>query len=382
MGIFSGLRKPHQNPNTSLVLPTLSWYHQRFLTSDRQADRFASYVARQQWRALQDDQDLCQQARTYCLLCGKWFGRPADLQPHWRQAHGIKWSLVGCRAVQLPRLLQVGSPCTYCKKAYRTEHLCPVLFQVGLLQVYGIGVAPSELRNSWAPDAFRCLLCNLDFDTEAALRQHLNMTHKLPTWDWLEARDCFESSDTCSHCLSLHTNKEALRRHITMGSCPAFDADRDAWTQSPDASAVEALLTGDLADILTAQRREDWTCRCSCCGKQYQRSTDLMAHLQFSHSQYYDLAVHHAKLIHLYMHPIRCVCTPMFKKPQPTHLCPIVVQMCYQFLKSDLDVLAPWKYDEQDVRRLLRHCVSEAAANQITQHLLSRDFLPSSGLSR
>lgn len=353
MANFCGLRRPHRDPEHSGILPGLARDHQSFLHDHPLGDRFASHVAAARWRDIREDDDLRQLLRTKCALCGMWFGRPQELQTHWKQAHPINWGLVGSRAVQLVQLLHVGMPCNMCDKQYKTHHLCPTLFQISLLQLYGLGRAADRLVDGLSPDAKTCLICNENFVSETLLRQHLNVHHKFPTWDWSEPRDSLASTDTCKHCHREHSSKEALRRHITMGACPTFDPTSSDLQLPVDPDIQRALHAGTLEDVLTEDKRGALTLTCASCGKDYARIMDIMAHFQTAHYSHYSAALQHAQLIHMHGQPAKCHCHPRLENPDHHHMCPVLIQVGLQYAKSDCTLMIPWQYNDSNILQVL-----------------------------
>ena len=178
--------------------------------------RLLEIVKYKSWNELCQLDVACRDLRHHCVLCGTYQGRPQELNAHLRTCHGNLLQFVFTKAAQITKAQASHSPCRFCQRDFKQQHMCPVL----LINLFA--ERPDQI-----PELVRtCESCGQGFPDLATLHGHLTADHKVPLQDWRPERDLFGTDPVCAHCRSCFTSKAAVRQHVTQGQCPAFDPEK------------------------------------------------------------------------------------------------------------------------------------------------------------
>ena len=330
------------------------------------------------WDALSEANEICDSLTDHCMLCGIYTGRLQVLISHLKLYHADHMQHAHCKSAQLTRRLVTTSPCRFCKKTFKSSHVCPVLLQTSLLLTSGGGLdAIDGLTN--VHSILHCELCAQDFENVAEVHQHMRQAHKLAMHVWNASRDSIIGSPACAHCGSLHESKEGLRRHILYGHCTAFDPTKPAEVLSVDPDLLQAIQTGTLTQVLQdSAQRMALTLSCQCCGESYQRGTDLSAHLQQCHgSTWHDSTMTLRFMTDTLMRSLGCVCNPGGSAASTNlvaHTCVGLRQLAMLFVRSKETLFVPFPFDRTVVEQALSQCINNPVISNMTNLLLSRSF--------
>eukprot|EP00438_Fugacium_kawagutii_P022171 Skav235066 [mRNA] locus=scaffold3466:163:7116:- [translate_table: standard] len=282
------------------------------------------------WRAFAEDRELCEHLAKTCALCGEWCGRMQELTLHYQHQHSDVVPWMTPLSHQITRLLQQDNDdhhaCAFCLTTYRHQHTCPVTTQLAAI-TYQI---------SSTQDLLPCLLCNRVPETLTELQLHLLTDHDLKTITWNPARDALRGEPCCRHCHQKYSVMNGLKQHIQQGRCPAFNIEAAPIEPSIDEQLQEAFWTGQLTQVLAeAQVRLKLAHTCQLCERSYDRSADLMVHLQQQHASLYHRGLNLQRyLLNQLYQDMGCLCAPTVTQETLTHVCPLFVQVAILHAKS------------------------------------------------
>ena len=98
-------------------------------------------------------------------------------------------------------------------------------------------------------------------------------------------------------------------------------------------------------------QRLQFTLHCQLCGEHYQRSTDLSAHLQQTHGSLWTKAGEMVRfMLQTMISKTGCLCNPNTNDRGRTHICNLVYQVAMIYHISEMELLIPWRYSEDEVR--------------------------------
>ena len=327
------------------------------------------------WTQLAANDSACALLRTSCALCGVYVGQVRELLAHLKLYHADLMTHVMAKSAQLTLVHANQSPCPFCRRTFKTGHICPVLLQASLLLVNG---ADMDMIRGLAcvRRTLTCEICNTDHPNVKALQKHLRDNHRLAIQDWNPSRDSLGGQPQCAHCGSQHITLEGLKRHVTFGHCTQFDYARSSETLSVDEAVARHLQDGTIA--LWLQDPANRTCltlKCLCCGETYNRAPDLAAHLQQCHGGLWTKA---SPLMNLMTDVLQrttgCICNPSITTQLRAHVCIGYKQLAMQFLRLQSPVLVPFVHSDDTIQQKL-HCSIPTDIRQIiATALLTRAF--------
>lgn len=249
---------------------------------------FVEHVLADDWASIQRQADLLPYITNHCILCDRW---PQDMRTHLVGDHGLPWSPITIRGVQLTAL----HGDQLCTKSVRAVHLCKVTHQGALIQLFAQppddAFVPPTMTDAKCqagqpfptlimhPAATTCQLCQQMFDDFQNLRMHFTQQHQLANWDWSASRDAMAGTETCTRCLTLMESMDSLRQHIVIHGCPEFDSTLPTEPRPIPFDMRMAIESGDWTSLLTPERCAELTVHCQLCDTKYQRASDLQAHL-------------------------------------------------------------------------------------------------------
>ena len=329
------------------------------------------------WNMLQQDSAACQLLTKHCAICGVYAGQCRELIAHLKLYHFDLMPNTLSKCAQLTLQHARISPCVYCKKQFKTEHICPVLLQASLLLVNGGGfdrIAGMRCVNR----VLTCDICDSTFTTLDEVNSHVRTEHRLVQHDWNPSRDAIHGTSKCAHCQGDHVTMNALRRHVTFGHCSQFNANRTAETLALNAVTIQALQDGVPMTLMTAAAdRMGLTLGCLNCGESYTRSSDLAAHLQLCHGHLWQKSAPFVNLLtdHL-MRRHGCLCNPSTTVTLTAHVCVGFRQLAMQWVRqsSPLPLLVPYPLDPDHIQKLIHDLVAFETRQQILTFLHNRQF--------
>ena len=92
------------------------------------------------WTQLAEADASCKLLRTTCAICGIYVGQVRELLAHLKLYHADLMNHVMAKSAQLTLVHARNSPCCFCAKVFKTNHICPVLIQASLLLVNGADI--------------------------------------------------------------------------------------------------------------------------------------------------------------------------------------------------------------------------------------------------
>eukprot|EP00438_Fugacium_kawagutii_P017851 Skav205682 [mRNA] locus=scaffold2818:153016:156207:+ [translate_table: standard] len=331
------------------------------------------------WRAMAADRELCELLAKSCALCGEWFGRMQELTLHYQRHHPEVLPWVTPMSPQITRLMQqpedASHVCAFCHATYRYQHTCPVTTQI----------AAVHYQVSSTQDLLPCLLCDLVPENLTELQLHLMNTHDLKTIQWDPIRDALRGEPCCRHCHQTYSVMNGLKQHIQQGRCPAFDIEAAPLEPSIDDQLQDAFWTGHLSQVLAEPHvRLKLAHTCQLCERTYDRSADLMVHLQQQHASLYHRGLNLQRyLIQQLYQDMGCLCAPTVTQETVTHVCPLFAQVAILHAKHRMvlyaqpsdqlpphaGVLVPGHFTEEQVRDLLHGTTPEPVSDRLTTML-------------
>lgn len=223
-GLVRGLPAATRSPDLALSLPD-SWA--QHIETTTQSRAFVELIMAEDWSALSRDVDLLTYVNNHCVLCARWLGRPQDMRMHLVGDHGLPWTPITARGIQLTALYGHQQPCQLCAKSVRTVAAVIQLFALTPPRpTVPMASADATAFRTCTPiqcpagqpvptlHALTCLLCHQSFDAQHQLRTRLTDQHQLANWDWNAARDSMAGAETCAHCLTLMESMDCLRQHV------------------------------------------------------------------------------------------------------------------------------------------------------------------------
>lgn len=278
-----------------------------------------------------------------CMVCGLWNNRCQELHCHYQLHHPDLVPGIFVKSAQITKKVATDSPCVLCQKPFKRGHTCTVATQLAALMLHCMDTPGNSLR---------CDICSTDFETMALLHAHLHEVHEVPVHDWNAARDSIPSSNGCSHCGQVYETSAGLRRHITDGRCPYFNPGATCAPLNAVQKWEMPMVSGALSkQELTAHQRLQFTLHCQLCGEHYQRSTDLSAHLQQTHGSLWTKAGEMVRfMLQTMISKTGCLCNPNTNDRGRTHICNLVYQVAMIYHISEMELLIPWRYSEDEVR--------------------------------
>ena len=331
-------------------------------------------VATGNWNALQTLVPACKALAHQCCVCDFHFNRAQELHVHLRVHHPQWVAHTFTKASQLCRGFASNSPCRYCDTSFRQAHSCPVLTQAAMLMLH----MPTESGVPEIPPraALRCDICGLQADSLDEIHDHLATAHRLAFHDWQPERDLMGSDPACNHCATPFASVSAVRQHVTLGQCRAFDPCRSPFLLPIADELTQMLQTGDFQQFLRdPMKRMRMTLHCAQCGARYTRSNDLMLHLQTAHSVMWNQAQAMTRLLIKVLTPDNpCVCNPNVGRITLTHVCPFFRQMVMLSTRSSVELFLPWRSDRGSLETLLHPCHQHAAVVQLLDAIQDRQL--------
>ena len=327
------------------------------------------------WHQLSQHDQACKILTEHCALCGIYVGKVRELLGHLKLYHADLMTHVLAKSAQLTLVYARNSPCDFCKRSFKTGHICPVLVQAALLLVNGGGLDVVQGLQC-VNRILVCDICDAHLSTVRELQKHLRDAHKLAIQDWNSSRDAIGGT-TCAHCGGRHTSVDGLRRHITFGHCDQFDYSRSSNTKSLDDHLVKMLQEGTVLRALQdASFRTGLTLSCQCCGESYSRAADLTAHLQQCHGHLWTQAASLTQMLtDVVIRQFGCICNPSNAVQLSSHVCIGLKQMAMQFLRLPPALLVPYEFNAAQVTTILRSSLTPALVQSIVRTLLTREFV-------
>ena len=328
-----------------------------------------------QWDDLLTDSEACKKMTSSCILCGVYVGQCRELISHLKLYHADLMPNVMAKAAQLTLQFASTAPCRFCRRSFKTGHVCPVMLQASLLMVNG-GGTDSQSGMKCVQRVLTCEICQEVFPDVSSIQAHLRQIHRLAQQDWNPSRDAVAGSNQCAHCGAEHISAGGLRRRITFGHCTEFDANRTSESLQIDETILQALRSGDLQTLLAdTARRTSLTLHCHCCGETYTRRCDLTAHLQQCHGAIWKPA---SQQTHLLMDHFRsligCVCNPSVANCSVAHVCVGLRQLAMQFQRMADVILVPFSIIEDMLNHVICTTLEEGPRQILVQFLLQRKF--------
>eukprot|EP00438_Fugacium_kawagutii_P002371 Skav201000 [mRNA] locus=scaffold991:190724:199563:+ [translate_table: standard] len=355
--------------NSNLRIQDLTFVHG--LPAGR--DLLRHIIARD-WTTLAVDQGACNLARTRCLLCGAYVSRMQDLNRHLKTHHRQLMDHVQAFAAQLQDVHITDHHCAYCETSFVSRHSCPVLLQIAVLHVNSI---PNTIDPEGVPTALRCLHCDAEFHNAQQLHQHIQASHRLGRYEWVEARDMLDrTSPACSHCHALFTDYTGLQQHIVHGRCPQFDPNRhpDSLPLRPEWMAF--LHRGNFEEYLYQDNNHcTWTTTCLLCDKAYDRGRELLAHLQCEHADVWAAARPHLHVLTETMgNRHGCLCFNPIQHNRSSHLCTPLVQLSMLLSRLPNQLVIPHDIKDSDWSMVWLSGLPTTSHGLLKQILRTRDF--------
>ena len=345
--------------------------HLTLLLTKPYGSQLLDIVVRGTWQELLTIPDALQDLAKYCILCGTFHSRPQDLNQHMKTQH-IQWyNNVHVKALQLCKSQASISPCRFCNKTFQRAHQCPILTQLALLLV-NLDMTGGQ-HGSLHPEVLRCAVCRERHPDLPTLHRHLAQVHQLEMTDWQPLQG---TDPVCAHCQTCFADVSAVRQHITMGQCSAFDPVRPLQSVPVQAEWRQIIESGDVRSLLKApMQRLHLTTKCQLCRMSYQRASDLALHLQTVHAlQWQQSQRIHPLLLTACQALDGCYCNPQTNARGLAHTCPALRQLSMLAIQLHQDLFVPWQYDQQGLACLLTTNQCAAINLQLQQCLIRREF--------
>eukprot|EP00438_Fugacium_kawagutii_P001696 Skav202610 [mRNA] locus=scaffold2348:196242:201056:+ [translate_table: standard] len=287
-----------------------------------------------EWDTILADDAVVDQLGGACILCGMWCGRMQEYTLHVQHHHSAVYQYMSPISQQIVKKLTYQSDnehaCGICHIHYKSMHTCKVASQLALL--VGLTQAPAALHT--------CMLCQEELDSLTELQMHLLQAHGMKTIVWNQSRDALRGEPQCRHCLQRYNTMNGLKQHIQNGRCMVFDGNARPQAPEVDEQLFAAFWSGQIRSRLEdADTRLRLAHICQVCERQYDRSADLMVHLQQAHADLYHRSMRLQKwLIHRLYGQLGCLCSPVVENESPEHVCPIFVQMAITHTKYRIEL--------------------------------------------
>ena len=285
---------------------------------------------------LSANRELCAFLTNRCVLCGVWASKTQQMGAHMSRVHAELRDILARRSNTVTRA-RTDSPCVFCLAEFRSKtHTCPVKKQLAL------ALADREFRaqhqNSAACDPspnqcvaveFECPDCRRTFGSEASWRTHQKQSCREPNKIvFFPARDQKPGHIACNHCSASHGSLTALKRHIELEWCKAFDPNRARALLVYEHPLIqECLCAGDFGALAQDQSLlHALSTKCGFCGHEVQVSSGLTRHLGWHHFDNCTIAHTYARWLQGLptFARVQCVCA---KAPKGVHVCTAFLQL-------------------------------------------------------
>ena len=307
----------------------------------------------------------------HCAICGTWCNRFQEMHGHYRLYHPDQLRGGVAKGAQLSHILQLVSPCAWCKRPFSRIHSCPVTLQVGILRLQLM--EPDHRRQT----TMTCEICIQQFDDSSQLYTHLSQDHGMTLNDWLPSGGSLQGQDQWRDCHAQFDSRSGLRRHITEGRCEAFDPTASQNPLNNSQTWTAWLKGGNFSSgCLTAHQRLQLTITCQFCGTKYQRGGDLVAHLLQSHGDQWQQSQPMLRfLLQAVMATRGCICNPQTNEVGLAHICTPLRQVAMLMSSCDVQLLVPQQFQAVQLDETLSCLRNANLTHRLTQILVSRDFV-------
>eukprot|EP00438_Fugacium_kawagutii_P010194 Skav234226 [mRNA] locus=scaffold1464:222296:226312:+ [translate_table: standard] len=293
------------------------------------------------WHTISEDRELCSQLTSHCVLCGSYVGRIQEHTLHFQHHHPEASKYLPALGHQITAVLEQDGDgnhvCALCHAEYKTQHTCIISSQLAAIHFVTLSL----------PELHRCMLCVGNPPTLHDLQVHLMWEHGLRTINWNVKRDSVRGDPTCRHCLQEFSSMNGLKQHVQQGRCPSFNIDAEPLGPRIDDILLDSFWSGQLPQVLADPgRRVQLTHTCQQCERSYERSADLMVHLQQSHAELYHRSMNLQRyLIQFLYKEFGCLCAPMVTHETATHVCPLFLQVSIMHVEYRLKLYAQKEMD-------------------------------------
>ena len=166
------------------------------------------FASKGNWQDLWHHDQLLQQLRQCCSLCGLQYFSRKSMVEHLHRDHGSAWDLAQPHIATLAAQTE-SNPCAACGHEGKRAHACPVLRQIALIQaLHDHKMTAGDLADR-LPQAGNQLT-----SPYKRARPADNRSNREAVAVFQPARDAADGEPQCTHCGLVYKTTYILRRHI------------------------------------------------------------------------------------------------------------------------------------------------------------------------
>ena len=277
---------------------------------------------------------LCKYIATHCIICGQFHYSYTALYTHWKMYHPRLHQHLHTSLKSIQDHIRYKTPCQFCERIFKYSHSCPVIQNMALLRLDLEMTEPVISEEMAHGETDPPEVENVITESRRAPpeRKYLfdPLKDQTPPFD-------------CAHCGTSFRVSSALRRHIELGQCRAYDASRvrslPCGLDTRILQAVRDLMPSTILknpELLRLMNHQ-----CILCRQDFTRRNELVRHLTQQHATLFqDTRGVAESLADLCRGPqFTCYCLPPRDRPaqRSKHQCVVFTQIALLMRVDDID---------------------------------------------